>query len=120
MQSETNIRIAEQWFAAFNEHHLENLLALYREDASHYSPKLKLRKPETEGLIQGKPALRAWWKDAFERLPSLTYEPLHYTANEARVFMEYKRKVVGEEDLLVGEVLEISGTLISSSRVYHG
>ena|ERR1700748_3518303 len=114
------IDIAKKWFHAFNEHNLENLLSLYDENALHYSPKLKIRQPETNGLVAGKDALRAWWKDAFERLPELHYSYTTLTANNERVFMEYLRRVPGEEDMLVAEVLEIKDSLIVASRVYHG
>ena len=76
--------------------------------------------PETNGLVSGKAALRAWWKDAFDRLPTLNYIPTTLTANNDRVFMEYIRKVEGEPDMLVAEVLEIKDGLIIASRVYHG
>ncbi len=112
--------IAQQWFAAFNSHDLTALLALYADDAEHYSPKLKLHQPETHGWIKGKRALHDWWQGAFLRLPTLQYELLKLTANEHRVFMEYIRHVDSEEDLRVGEVLEIRDHLIVSSRVYHG
>lgn len=115
-----NINIAKQWFNAFNEHKLENLLALYADYAKHYSPKLKIRQPETNGLVAGKDALRAWWKDAFERLPELHYNYTTLTANDERIFMEYVRSVPGEEDMLVAEVLEIENDKIAASRVYHG
>ncbi len=90
---QNNISIATQWFAAFNEHNLEQLLALYHDEAAHYSPKLKIRQPETNGFVKGKDALRAWWRDAFDRLPTLRYEPTTLTANDERVFMEYIRHV---------------------------
>jgi hypothetical protein len=112
--------IAQKWFDAFNTHNLDNLLALYHDKAKHYSPKLKIRKPETEGWVSGKEALREWWKDAFERLPTLQYTIISLTANDKRIFMEYLRKVEGEPDLLVGEVLEIENGIIVASRVYHG
>jgi hypothetical protein len=112
--------IAARWFDCFNRHDLEGLLALYDDQAQHYSPKLKLRRPETGGLIKGKDALRAWWKDSFERLPTLLYEVLRLTPFEDRVFMEYLRRTAGEEDLRVGEVLEIKNGRIAASRVYHG
>ena len=105
---------------AFNAHALEKLLLLYDDHAQHYSPKLKARQPETQGLIKGKAALRAWWQDAFDRLPSLRYEVLKLTADEEQVFMEYMRHVEGEEDLRVGEVLQIEKGHIVFSRVYHG
>lgn len=120
MVADANKRIALRWFAAFNAHDLEGLLGLYADDAQHFSPKLKLRLPETQGWIRGKAALRAWWKDAFERLPDLRYEPIKLTTDHEQVFMEYIRHVEGEEDLRVGEVLEIRNGSIVESRVYHG
>ncbi len=113
-------QIAIKWFDAFNSHDLEKLLSLYHDDAQHYSPKLKIRQPETNGLVSGKPALRSWWQDAFDRLPTLKYTTTTLTANEQRVFMEYIRYVADEPDMLVAEVLEIKDSLIVASRVYHG
>lgn len=115
-----NRGIAIAWFAAFNAHDLEAILALYDDDAEHFSPKLLARHPKTKGMVRGKDALRAWWKDAFARLPSLRYEILKLTADDEQVFMEYIRHVEGEADLRVGEVLEISKGMIIASRVYHG
>lgn len=119
MSRTRQIRIAEQWFDAFNAHDLERLLALYADDARHYSPKLKVRLPDTNGCILGKEALRQWWRDAFDRLPSLRYERTYWLADEEAVFMEYIRHVDGEEDLTVGELLEVRDGLITGSRVYH-
>lgn len=114
-----NLSIARKWFEAFDEKNVSKLVSLYHDDAEHYSPKLKVRKPETNGLIKGKAALQAWWSDAFDRLPSLRYEVISLTANDHRVFMEYIRHVEGDEDLRVGEVLEIMNGKIVASRVYH-
>src|ERR1700741_3628378 len=118
MSSEKNKAIALKWFEAFNEHDLDKLLSLYDEHAVHYSPKLKDRKPETNGLIKGKPALREWWQDSFDRLPTLHYEVQKLTADNEQVFMEYIPKVKGENDLKVVEVLEIKKEVIVFSRVY--
>jgi len=120
MTPQENEAIALKWFEAFNTHDLEKLLSLYHDQAKHFSPKLKIRQPETKGLISGKQALRAWWHDAFNRLPSLKYQVTALTGNDKRVFMEYVRKVDGEEDMLVAEALEIENGRIISSRVYHG
>ncbi|MBI1769349.1 MAG: nuclear transport factor 2 family protein [Bacteroidetes bacterium] len=111
--------IALNWFKAFNDKNLERLLSLYHDNAEHFSPKLKVRHPETNGLIKGKKALRSWWQDAFDRLPTLHYEVIRLTSQDDRVFMEYIRHVEGEEDLYVGEMLEIKGGLIVKSSVFH-
>ena len=115
-----NTFIAAEWFDAFNTKDLDRLLGLYHEDAHHYSPRLKLSRPETNGLIIGKSALRSWWGDAFMRLPSLHYTPISLTESEQRVFMEYIRKVDGEPNSQIAEVLEIRNGLIIASKVYNG
>ena len=120
MNSENLQSIAYKWFDAFNAKQLEKLLALYDDEAQHFSPKLKIRQPETQGLIIGKEAMRVWWQDAFDRLPSLNYKVTSLTANTDRIFMEYVRQVQGEEDMLVAEVLEVRDGKIIASRVYHG
>jgi ketosteroid isomerase-like protein len=112
--------IAFKWFDAFNSHNLEQLLSLYDDEAEHFSPKLKIRKPETNGLVSGKQALREWWQDALDRLPTLHYKVTSLTANSDRVFMEYIRMVKEEEDMLVAEVLDVKAGKIIASRVYHG
>ena len=120
MTAEHCKHIAQVWIDAFNTHDVEKLLYLYADNAVHFSPKLAERKPETNGLIKGKAALRAWWQDAFIRLPTLHYSVTALTANDERVFMEYTRLVTGEPDMFVAEVLEISAGMIVASRVYHG
>lgn len=120
MSTEKNLSIAHLWFEAFNAHNLEKLLSLYDDGAQHYSPKLKVHRPETNGLVIGKDALRTWWQDAFDRLPSLHYKVTSLTSNSDRVFMEYIRMVDNENDLLVAELLEIKDGQIIASRVYHG
>jgi len=119
MKEEELNNIAMQWFSSFNDHNLEKLLSLYDDHAEHYSPKLKIRIPETNGLIKGKAALRAWWQDAFDRLPSLQYEVIRLTPHDDRVFMEYIRHVNNEEDIYVGEMLEVHDGLIVASAVFN-
>lgn len=120
MTTTKNLSIAHKWLETFNNHNLEQLLSLYDDDAEHFSPKLKIHRPETQGFITGKQALREWWQDAFNRLPSLNYKVKSLTANGDRVFMEYIRTVDGEDDMLIAEVLEIKEEKIIASRVYHG
>ena len=112
--------IARRWLDCFARHDLDGLLALYADDAVHTSPKIRVRHPETGGVLRGKEALRAWWADAFARLPDLGYQLTALTVDRTRVFMEYVRTVPGESDLPVAEVLELEGGLIAASRVYHG
>ena len=90
--------IAHAWLDCFARRDLDGLLALYADNATHTSPKIRTRHPETGGLLHGKAAMRAWWQDSFDRLPSMRYEPTAITADSRRVFMEYIRHVEGEPD----------------------
>jgi ketosteroid isomerase-like protein len=112
-----NIAIAERWFTAFNTHDIEALLSLYDDSARHYSPKLKARQPQTKGWIQGKAALRDWWQDAFERLPTLHYEATKLSEKNGVVAMEYIRSVDGEKARIISETLKIKRAKIILSRV---
>jgi ketosteroid isomerase-like protein len=117
---ESNLAIARTWLACFERKDVDALVALYAEDARHTSPKLRVSRPLSGGHLQGRAELRAWWADAFARLPRLRYVERTLTADGARVWMEYVREVPGEPDLPVAEVLEIRDGLIRESRVYHG
>lgn len=112
--------IARRWLGCFERLDLDGLLALYADDCVHTSPKIRARHPETDGVLRGKPALRAWWADAFARIPELVYEVRAITADGRRAVMEYVRHAPGDEDLPVSETLEIEGGLIVASAVYHG
>jgi ADP-ribose pyrophosphatase YjhB (NUDIX family) len=116
----SNVDVAQKWLSAFNARDLDGLLALYADDAVHISPKLRDRKPETKGEIRGKSALRAWWADAFARLPGLAYDERAITTSHDRVVLEYLRRAPGEADLVVAESYLVKGGLIVESRVFHG
>lgn len=112
--------IAERWLACFEARDLDGLLALYADDATHTSPKIRERHPETGGKLLGKAAMRAWWADSFVRLPTMRYLPTQITAGPDSVLLEYVRHVEGEPDLPIAEVFDVRDSTIVASRVFHG
>jgi ketosteroid isomerase-like protein len=118
--SDENRALGRAWLAAFNAKDLDALVALYADDCTHTSPKLRVQRPESGGAIRGKPALRAWWADAFARLPGLRYEELTVTADDARVILEYVRHAPNDAPYPVAEAFDVRGGHIVASRVYHG
>ncbi|KAJ3352898.1 hypothetical protein HDU83_007555 [Entophlyctis luteolus] len=121
-ETEANVRIAKRWLAAFNSRQLDVLVGLYDEKCQHVSPKLKVAKPETCGIVEGVDALRRWFNDSFAKYQSLEYLEVGLTADLKGVWMEYLRRVPNEPDTMVAEYLEISPETgkILKSRVYHG
>jgi ketosteroid isomerase-like protein len=120
MAASDNLAIARAWLDAFNRYDVTDLVALYDEEATHTSPKIRTMHPETGGRISGRAALKAWWEGAIARLPGLRYESTSLTANEDRVFLEYVRHARGEVPMPVAEVFDVRGGRIVASRVYHG
>jgi ketosteroid isomerase-like protein len=115
-----NAKLGKAWLKAFNAHDVKKLVALYADDCTHTSPKIRTLHPETFGKLLGKPALTDWWVDAIRRLPSLRYQELSVTADTRRVFLEYLRHVDGEPSYRVAEVFDVVKGRIKASRVYHG
>jgi hypothetical protein len=113
-------KVARAWLEAFNKKDVEALLALYADDCTHTSPKIRVLHPETAGLLVGKTAMRAWWVGALERTPSLRYEERALTCSAERAVLEYVRHATGEAPLPVAEVFEVRGGKIVASRVFHG
>jgi heme-degrading monooxygenase HmoA/ketosteroid isomerase-like protein len=112
--------LAETWLACFERRDLDGLLALYADDATHTSPKIRVRHPETGGVLRGKAAMRAWWQDSFDRIPSMKYVPTSITADRQRVYFEYVREVAGKDPYPVCETLDVRDGKIIASRVFHG
>ena len=112
--------IGRAWLDAFNAHDVDALVALYADDATHTSPKIRALYPATGGKLVGKPALAAWWRDANARLPGLRYEPTAIVADEARVLIEYLRHAPNEPPMPVAEAFDVRDGKIVASRVYHG
>jgi ketosteroid isomerase-like protein len=122
-QSDDNLQpleIGRVWLAAFNAHDVDALVALYADDATHTSPKIRALHPETGGKLVGRRALAEWWRDANRRLPNLHYEELAITADSARAIIEYLRHAPGEPPMPVAEAFDLRDGRIVASRVYHG
>ena len=115
-----NLAIGRAWMKAFNAHDVDALVALYADDATHTSPKIRGLHPETGGKLIGKAALAKWWRDANARLPNLRYQETSLTADDDRVFVEYLRHSPSEVAMPVAEVFDVRDGKIVASRVYHG
>lgn len=116
----THEDIARAWLEAFNKYDVDALVALYADDATHTSPKIRALHPESGGKLRGRAAMSAWWRDSNARLPGLRYELTALTANEDRVFIEYIRHAPNADPMPVAEVFDIRAEKIVASRVYHG
>ena len=114
-----NIFVGRHWIDAFNRKEFERLIALYWDHATHYSPRLEKQRPETKGLITGKPEIREYYGKILSSpaYATLHYEPTSITADDDDAYLEYVRSLAGEQDLPASEVLKILDGKIIASRV---
>ena len=120
MSAEDNVRIARAWLDAFNAYDVDRLVALYAEDATHTSPKIRALHPETGGKLVGRAKLASWWREANARLPGLRYEATAIIADDERVIIEYVRHAPDGAPMPVAEAFDVRSGKIVASRVYHG
>jgi limonene-1,2-epoxide hydrolase len=116
----TPAEIVDAWLRAFNAGDAGAMVALYAQDATHTSPKLRVSQPATGGRIAGRGAMHEWWASTFERSPGMRYDVITTVADDRAAFIEYMRIKPGEEPLRVAEVFEIRDGKIVRSHVFHG
>jgi ketosteroid isomerase-like protein len=119
-RTEENAAIARAWLDAFNAHDVDRLVALYADDATHTSPKIRALHPESGGKLIGRARLSDWWRDANARLPGLRYVVTAVIADEERVIIEYLRHSPADPPMPVAEAFDVRDGKIVASRVYHG
>jgi len=65
---------AERWLVAWNAHDLDAVMTLFHDDVVFTSPLAIKVVPESEGVLHGKEALRAYWSAALKLVPDLHFE----------------------------------------------
>jgi hypothetical protein len=88
MTAEQARTFAQRWIQAWNKHDLEAVLADYAEDVVLISPVVtQLDNPS--GTIQGKAALRAYYKKGLERFPHLNFQLIETMWGQSTVIVYY-------------------------------
>ncbi|MFC0181611.1 SnoaL-like domain-containing protein [Pseudarcicella hirudinis] len=90
---------ARHWVASWNTHNLDNILEHYSEDFSIETPMALRLLPQTEGKLQGKDAIRAYWKIGLERIPDLEFELLDLLLGINGLTIYYFNKATGKKSV---------------------
>ena len=64
---------AEHWLAAWNAHDLDAVMALFHDDIVFTSPLAMKIVPDSEGVLRGKEALKAYWRAALAQFYDLHF-----------------------------------------------
>jgi len=117
MLSETEAkRFAASWFAAWNAHDLDRMMAHYADGIEHSSPFIaRYNDDPTCASLQGKPAVRAYFARALERNPTLRFDPLHVAVGVSSVALVYRR-MTGE---VAVETFQLVDGLVARSTSHY-
>lgn len=85
----------DDWYAAWNSHDLDRVLAHYADTIRFYSPFAVALAPGSNGLVEGKAALRRYFAAALAKYPDLRFEPLETLTGAGSTVLRY-RSVAGK------------------------
>lgn len=81
---------AREWIAAWNAHDVERVLSHYAEEVEFRSPFIATFAGDASGCLRGKPALRAYWTAALQKLPDLRFELLEVLVGAGSLTLYYQ------------------------------
>jgi hypothetical protein len=82
---------AASWYAAWNAHDLDRIMAHYAAQIEHSSPFIRKYNGTDEASLRGAAAVRDYFDRALERNPTLRFDPLYLTIGVESVTLVYRR-----------------------------
>jgi len=96
------------WLDAWNAHDVESVLAHFDEDVTFASPVAARILDGSDGVVRGKAALRAYWREGLRRIPELRFDLVGIYVGIDTIVINYRNQSGG----LVSEVLKFDGPVI--------
>lgn len=85
-------RFATSWYAAWNAHDLDAMMAHYAEEIEHSSPFIaRYNNDPTCAPLRGKADVQAYFARALARNPTLRFDPVHTAVGVETVLLVYRR-----------------------------
>jgi ketosteroid isomerase-like protein len=111
-------QLASDWIAAWNSHNLDEILEHYAEDVVLVSPIAAKLLNDPVGTVNGKAALRAYFKKGLEVYPNLKFELIDVMWGVRSVVFYY----TNQNGIQAGEVVEVdlTGKITRAIANYNG
>jgi hypothetical protein len=106
---------AERWANAWNAHDLEELLRYFANDIVFTSPMAAQLLVGSDGVVQGKAALRKYYTEGLRRLPDLHFEVVSIYLGVSTLVINYRNQKGG----LVNEVLIFEGAVVTQGHATY-
>ena len=111
-------RFADEWYAAWNSHDLDEILTHYADDVEFSSPLVAALIDDPTGTLHGKAELRDYFARALERFPDLRFQPLETFAGADSLTLTY----VSVQGRRAAEVMTLNdaGEVVRVQAHYRG
>lgn len=98
---------AEEWIASWNAHDLERILSHYTDDFSIKTPMAVRLLADSNGLVEGKEAVRAYWRIGLDKIPDLHFELIELLVGIDGLTLYYLNTATGRK---TAEVMTFDAT----------
>jgi hypothetical protein len=106
------VAFADDWVKAWNSHDLEKVLSHFADNVVFTSPVATQFLDDSDGVIRGKDALRAYWAEGLRRIPGLHFEVVGVYVGVNTLVINYRNQL----GRLVNEVLILDGSLVTQGH----
>jgi len=89
VDAEVALRFAEEWIAAWNSHDLDRILSHYSDDFEMRSPLIVQRGIDPSGILRGKDAVGAYWRQGLAATPPIRFELVGVYAGVGSIAIHY-------------------------------
>lgn len=110
-------RFSGSWYAAWNRHDLDGIMAHYADGIEHSSPFIaRYNGDDACRPLKGKAVVRAYFERALQRNPTLRFDPMHLAVGVETVGLVYRR-MTGE---VAVETFRMRDGLVAESVSHYG
>ncbi|HWV13869.1 MAG TPA: nuclear transport factor 2 family protein [Cellvibrio sp.] len=114
LDKESALLFANEWVTAWNQHDIERILSHYSDDVRVFSPLIVERMGLPEGYLQGKAALRDYWKPSFSLTPPLCFRliDIFLGVNSVAILYENIGRRLVVENFTINQDMKVSSVTV--------
>jgi hypothetical protein len=109
-------RFAAEWIEAWNSHDLDRILSHYSDDFEMRSPLIVQRGIDPSGVLRGKAAVGAYWRQGLAVTPPIRFELIGVYAGVGGIAIHYLS--VGRRLVIEAVELGADGKVTRGSALY--
>jgi len=117
MDPQAAATIAHEWLDAFNAHDADRVVEHFADDVTARSPVIARLRPNSGGVLTGKPAVHAYYEEGLRRTPDLHFTLVEVLTGVDQLTILYRN----QHATLVAETLTVRDDgLVGSVGVTYG